>query len=94
MHAFDVECEFNENQGFTVLKPEQWTKGGFTFPPTEDQRCSEPNCFTQNFEYSASDLQIEVKSHVVKMYWLHELVFRQWQIYQQPAVSRSSIFAQ
>ena len=86
MHAFDVECEFNENQGFTVLKPEQWNEKGFTFPPTEDQRCSEPNCFTHTFEYSASDLQIEVKVtleiSIIQPIWLHELVFRQWQIYQ------------
>ena len=61
LHAFDVECEFNENQGLTVLKPEQWTEKGFIFPSTEDQRCSEPKCFTHNFEYSASDQQIEVK---------------------------------
>ena len=62
LHAFDVECEFNENQGFTVMKPKEWTEEGFTFPPTEDQRCSEPNCFTHSFEYSASNQQIEVKS--------------------------------
>lgn len=60
-HAFDVECEFNEIQGITVLKPNQWLQDGYTFPPTEDQRCSEANCFTHNFEYSASNDQIKVR---------------------------------
>ena len=60
-HAFDVDCEFNENQGITILKPDQWKQEGFTFPPTEDQRCKEANCFTHNFEYSASTDQIKVK---------------------------------
>ena len=60
-HAFDVECEFNENQGITVLKPDQWIKEGHTFPPTDGQRCSEANCFTHNFEYSASNDQIKVR---------------------------------
>ena len=59
-HAFDVECEFNENKGITVLKPSHWTQEGYTFPPTEDQRCSESNCFTHDFEYSASNDQIKV----------------------------------
>ena len=60
-HAFNVECEFNENQGITVLKPSQWTEEGFTFPPTEDQRCSEANCYSHSFEYKASNDQIEVR---------------------------------
>ena len=60
-HSFDVQCEFNENQGITVLKPSQWTQGGYTFPPTEGQRCSEANCYTHNFEYSASNDQIKVR---------------------------------
>ena len=42
------------------MKPAQWTEEGFTFPPTEDKRCSEANCFTHDFEYSASNDQIKV----------------------------------
>ena len=61
LHAFEVECQFNETQGLTVLKPNEWNENGFTFPPTEDQRCSEANCFTHSFEYSASYQQIQVK---------------------------------
>ena len=40
----------------------EWNENGFTFPETEDQRCSEANCFTHSFEYSASNQQIEVKT--------------------------------
>ena len=58
--AFDVECVFNQNQGITILKPSQWTEEGFTFPPTEDKRCSEANCFTHDLEYPASNDQIKV----------------------------------
>ena len=60
LHAFEVECEFNENGGATVMKPKQWTEDGFSFPPSEDKRCSEANCYTHSFEYSASDDQIQV----------------------------------
>ena len=60
-HAFDVDCEFNENQGITILKPDQWKPEGYIFPPTEDQRCSGANCFIHNFEYSASTDQIKVR---------------------------------
>ena len=42
------------------MKPAQWTEKGFTFPPTEDKRCSQANCFTHDFEYSASNDQIKV----------------------------------
>ena len=62
LHAFEVECEFNESQGLTILRPMEWNQNGFTFPETEDQRCSEANCFTHSFEYSASNQQIEVKT--------------------------------
>ena len=58
-HAFDVDCQFDEDGGITVLKPDQWNQEGYSFPPTEDQRCSEANCFTHNFEYSASNDQIK-----------------------------------
>ena len=60
-HAFDVDCQFNEDGGVTVLKPDQLNQEGYTFPPTEDQRCSGANCFTHSFEYSASNDQIKVR---------------------------------
>ena len=60
-HAFDVECEFDDDGVITILKSNQWTAKGYTFPPTEDQRCSEANCFTHNFEYSVSNDQIKVQ---------------------------------
>ena len=62
LKAFIVECEFSDIQEHskTILKPVNWTEEGFTFPENEDQRCSEANCFTHEFEYSASAMQIEV----------------------------------
>ena len=63
-HAFDVDCEFNEDGSITVLKPNQWNPEGYIFPPTEDKRCSDANCFTHKFEYSASNDQIKVKSKI------------------------------
>lgn len=63
-HAFDVECRFNDDAGITVLKPIQWMQEGYIFPPTEDQRCSGANCFTQDFEYSASTDQIKVRFEI------------------------------
>ena len=67
LHAFEVECEFDENGGSTVMKPKQWNEDGFIFPPTEDKRCSEANCFAHSFEYFASDEQIQVRHHMIHM---------------------------
>ena len=39
--------------------PKEWMPDGFTFPPTEDQRCIEANCFSHKFEYLASNDQIQ-----------------------------------
>ena len=61
LHAFSVECEFTENEGLTVLKSKGWTADGWTFPETEEERCSEPNCFNHTFEYPASSEQLEVQ---------------------------------
>ena len=60
LDAFVVECEFNETDGMTMMKPNKGSEEEFTFPPTEEQRCSESNCFTHKFEYSASNEQIQV----------------------------------
>lgn len=50
LHAFEVECEFNESGGKTIMKPIQWNEEGFVFPSADDKRCSEANCFTHDFE--------------------------------------------
>ena len=75
-HAFAVECEFNENQGTTILKPNQWKPEGFTFPPTEDERCSGANCFTHNFEYSASNDQIKERFKIELLHQTFILAFQ------------------
>ena len=31
LHSFEVTCEFTEKSGFTIIKPENWPKNGFTF---------------------------------------------------------------
>ena len=59
LHAFDVECEFTESDGRTVLKSEDWKEEGFIFPKSQEERCSEPNCFTHSFKYPASNDQIK-----------------------------------
>ena len=59
LHAFNVECEFTESEGRTVLKSEDWKEEGFIFPKSQEERCSEPNCFTHSFNYSASNDQIK-----------------------------------
>ena len=62
LHAFQVECEFTENEGLTVLKSNGWTADGWTFPETEEDRCGEPNCFNHTLEYPASSEQLEVQA--------------------------------
>ena len=71
-HAFEVECNFNERGGATIMKPKQWNEEGFIFPLAENRRCSEANCFTHNFEYSASDDQIQVRSLRFNMTYLYK----------------------
>ena len=57
---FTVECEFNNGQGFTLIKPKDWKAKGYIFPPNEDYRCEHSNCFMHNFEYETTLSQIEV----------------------------------
>ena len=59
LHAFEVECIFTESEGRTVLKSEDWTEKGFIFPKNEEERCTDPNCFSHSFSYSASNDQLE-----------------------------------
>ena len=42
------------------MKPKEWKKDGFIFPPDEGYRCEHSNCFMHNFEYEMSLEQIEV----------------------------------
>ena len=58
--SFEVECEFTEEDGFTVLKPEDWSEDGFNYPKTEDERCTDPNCFSHSFRYDISSDQLDV----------------------------------
>ena len=60
LHAFDVECEFTETEGRTVIRPVDWNENGFIFPNTEEERCTDPNCFSHNFNYLPSNDQIKV----------------------------------
>ena len=60
LHSFEVICEFTDNAGFTVIKPENWPKNGFTFPEKTESRCTEPNCYQKKIQYGASDEQIKV----------------------------------
>ena len=50
------------------MKPKQWNEDGFIFPPTEDKRCSEANCFAHSFEYFASDDQIQVCHDMIRIF--------------------------
>ena len=59
LHAFNVECEFTESEGRTVLKSEDWKEEGYIFPKSQEERCSEANCFNHSFQYSASNDQIK-----------------------------------
>ena len=60
LHAFQVECQFTNIEGRSVLKPIDWSNIGYIFPKNERERCSAPNCFSQTFKYQASTNQIEV----------------------------------
>ena len=60
LHAFEVECEFTETEGRTVIRSVDWNKNGFIFPKTEEERCTDPSCFSHIFRYLASNEQIEV----------------------------------
>ena len=44
------------------MKPEDWRQEGFIFPKTEEERCTDANCFSHIFKYLASRDQIEVRS--------------------------------
>ena len=50
---------FTESEGTTVLKSENWNEKGFVFPKNEEERCTDPNCFSHFFTFSASNDQIE-----------------------------------
>ena len=66
-HAFKVECEFTESEGITIIKPLEWLENGYAYPPRNNNRCFEPNCFTHNFKYGVDLEQIEVNI-VIKIY--------------------------
>ena len=59
-HAFIVECLFTETEGITILKPLDWTKGGYKYPKQDEQRCLEPHCFNHLINYGIDMKQLEV----------------------------------
>ena len=65
LDSFEVICEFTENSGYTIIKPENWPKNGFTFPEKSESRCTDPNCYHKKIEYGASKDQIKVSYHVI-----------------------------
>ena len=60
LHSFDVICEFTEHAGFTIIKPENWPKNGYTFPEKSESRCIDPNCYHKKIEYGVGKDQIKV----------------------------------
>ena len=58
-----VHPKFTADEGASVLQPEDWRKEGFTFPKTEEERCTDPNCFSHAFKYSASSDQLKARNN-------------------------------
>ena len=44
-----------------MLKPEDWKQEGYIFPKSEEDRCTDPNCFSHVFKYPASSDQLKVR---------------------------------
>ena len=42
-HAFEVECEFTNTGGHTIIKPKQWSDKSFVFAENQKERCTDPN---------------------------------------------------
>ena len=60
LHSFHVECQFNETEGLTVLRPIDWRKSGYNFPANESERCRNADCYTKKIQYGANISQIKV----------------------------------
>ena len=54
-----MECLFGSVGGETVIRPDDWPEGGFTFPENESQRCSKANCYKKDVAYVPSKAQIK-----------------------------------
>ena len=54
-----MDCVFTDFEGTTVLKSDNWREEGFIFPKTEEDRCTDPNCFSHTFRYAASNEQLK-----------------------------------
>jgi len=59
-HSFFVECEFVEDMGITLLRPNDWKSDGYDYPENDSQRCQNADCFTKTIDYDASLDQLEV----------------------------------
>ena len=60
LHSFEVICEFTQNGGYTIIKPENWPENGFNFPEKTESRCTDPECYQKKIEYGATTNQIKV----------------------------------
>ena len=60
LHSFHVECQFNETEGLTVLRPIDWRKSGYNFSANESERCRNADCYTKKIQYGANISQIKV----------------------------------
>ena len=57
--SFKVVCLFGSESAETAVHPSDWSKGGFTFPENESQRCIEANCYKKDVSYVPSKTQIK-----------------------------------
>ena len=55
-----MECEFDGENGITVVRPKTWKSEGFTYPENDSQKCQAPDCFTKSLNYGISADQMQV----------------------------------
>ena len=91
LHAFEVECEFTEFGGRTVIKSVDWNENGFIFPKSEEERCTDPDCFSHIFKYPVSKDQFQVCFIFSYSSYVHP-VHRLLLINQSHASRKSDIF--
>ena len=58
--SFEVQCQFGNNEAFTVISVAIQPKDGFIFPQKQSEKCSEPECFQKVITYTPDFKQIEV----------------------------------
>lgn len=60
LHSFRVLCEFTEDSGLTIVRPQDWNETGYVYPENENERCRSADCYTKTLEYGVSKEQIKV----------------------------------